>query len=125
MTDQEIGPDGIERRKYKRYRVFEPCRTTYNGKQYKGRIDKGRIESLSVGGAGIVLDMRLEIQPPKGTKIDLYLDRIGMLRTKIVRLYPGGIGVEFDMEQERDKRLIATLKRVIDEYDRRSRPMGG
>ncbi len=119
MTDQDTGPDGIERRKYKRYRVFEPCRTTYNGKQYKGRI-----ESLSVGGASLVLDLRLEVQPRKGTKIDLYLDRIGMLKTKIVRLYPGGIGVEFDMDTERDKRLIATLKRVIDEYDRRSRPMG-
>ena len=120
MTDQDIGPDGTERRKYKRYRVFEPCRTTYNGKQYKGRI-----ESLSVGGASLVLDMRFEVQPRKGTPLDLYLDRIGMLRTKIVRLHPAGIAVEFDMDQERDQWLIARLKRIIDEYDRRSHPMGG
>ena len=119
MTEQETGPGGVERRQSKRYRVFEPCRTTYNGKTYKGRV-----ESLSVGGAGIVLDMRFEIQPRKGTKIDLYLDRIGMLRTVIVRHFPGGIGVEFDMDQERDKRMIANLKRIIDEYERRSRPMG-
>ena len=120
MTDQDIGPDGTERRMYKRYRVDEPCRTTYNGKQYKGRI-----ESLSVGGASLVLDMRLEVQPRKGTPLDLYLDRIGMLRTKIVRLQPAGIAVEFDMDQECDQWLIARLKGIIDEYDRRSRPMGG
>ena len=105
-----------DRRGKLRHTVREPCRAIVEGQEYKGSV-----VNMSVTGAAIHLDIETEIQPPPDTVMSLAIDRIGSIETKVVRSLVGGVAVEFVFEANRDRLLIATLFRVLNEFAGTSR----
>ena len=56
------------------------------------------------------------MQPAVGTPVFLYIERVGRIPAKVVRPLIAGIAVEFRIYQDKKEYLIATLKRVLDDY---------
>ena len=106
-----------DRRGHARYAVNQPCRAVFGGREFRCRI-----ENLSVAGANVALDMKmaehpytLDVQPPLGTSLQLHLEGIGLLQTKVVWTGRHGLAVEFDLDEETDKRVVDTFRSVLDE----------
>ena len=100
-----------DRRNQLRHTVREPCRAFFEGQQYDGSV-----VNMSVAGAAIHLDVELDVQPPPGAVMELKIDRIGVIQTKVVRPLVGGVGLEFIFDRTRDRSMVATLFRVLNEF---------
>jgi hypothetical protein len=106
MTDLDTG----DRRRHIRCTVFELCRVKVEGQEYEGAV-----VDLSMGGAVFKMDVHLPLQPPVGTPVSLYIERVGRIPAKVVRPLVGGIAVEFRIDQYHEQVVIA-LKQVLDDY---------
>jgi hypothetical protein len=82
----------------------------------KGKEYDGAVVDMSVGDAAIRLDVHLEVQPPAGTPIALYIERIGRIPASVVRPLVNGFAVEFGADGNRERHLLAALKEVLDDY---------
>ncbi len=107
MPDLDRG----ERRRHLRCTVYEPCRVVAKGTEYDGAA-----VDMSVGDAAIRLDVQLEVQPPAGTPIVLYIERIGRIPASVVRPLVNGFAVEFRVDRNRERHLVAALRQVLDDY---------
>ena len=107
MPDFDTG----ERRRHVRSTVYEPCRVVVKDKEYEGAV-----VDMSVGGAGIQLDVHLDVQPPAGTPVALYIERIGRIPANVVRPLVNGFAVEFRVDRDPGRHLVAALKKVLDDY---------
>ncbi len=103
--------DSGERRRQVRCTVFEPCRVVVMGAEYDGAV-----VDMSVGDAAIRLDVHLEVQPPAGTPIALYIERIGRIPASVARPLDNGFAVEFGIDGNRERKLVAALKEILDDY---------
>ena len=95
----------------------QPCRAVFGGREFRCRI-----ENLSVAGANVDFDMKmaehpytLDVQPADGSLVQLHLEGIGLLQTKVVRTSRQGLAVEFDLDESTDQRVAGTLRGVLDE----------
>ena len=93
MPDLDRG----ERRRRLRCTVYEPCRVVAKGTEYDGAI-----VDMSVRDAAIRLDVQLDVQPPAGTRI--------------VRPLVNGFAVEFRVDRNRERHLVAALRQVLEDY---------
>ncbi len=59
---------------------------------------------------------RYTVREPCRAKIDLDIKRIGAIRTRVVRPLIGGVAVEFIFDKDKDRRLIGTLRHVLNEF---------
>ena len=109
MTSETVEP--AEKRRHLRHSVNEPCRAILES----GEI-VGAVVNMSVSGAAIHLDIELEINPEIGSIIELQIERIGKIRTRVVRSLIGGVAVEFLFNPAHDRALIAKLWKVLNEY---------
>ena len=112
-SDAAVGTasDQDERRGHVRYKVDEPCRATVDGQEYRGRV-----VNLSVVGAAVHTNVEFEEEPPAWKPMELFIERIGRIQTNVVRPLIGGVAVEFTLDRDKDRDLIDTLWRVLDEY---------
>ena len=72
--------DTHEKRRHARHTVYEPCRVMVDDGEYAGAV-----VNMSVGGAAIQLDVRLDAQPEPGTAAALIVERIGRIPIRVVR----------------------------------------
>ena len=121
MEGEAVDTGGDKRRSHRRYTMSQPCRAIFGGREYRCRV-----MNMSVAGARIVFDMKvaehpftLEVQPPRGSLVELLLEGIGRLKTKVVWQDLAGVAVEFDLDQEEDKRLVDSFRGVLEEFEKR------
>ncbi len=100
-----------DRRRHARCTVYEPCEVTVEGRKCSGAI-----VNISMGGAAIQLDVHLDVQPGADTPVALHIDRIGRIRAKVMRPLIDGIAVEFRIDRDQEKHLVAALMHVLDDY---------
>ncbi len=81
----------------------------------------GTVVNMSVAGAAVHLDLELDVDPEPGSIIELEIQRVGLIRTRVVRALIGGFAVEFLFSPADDKSLIANLWRVLNEYSPNSK----
>ena len=100
-----------DRRRHVRCTIYEPCRVAVGDQEYKGTV-----VDMSLGGAAIQVDVHLEMQPAADTPVALHIERIGRIPAKVVRPLIDGIAVEFRIARDNREHLVATLKRVLNDY---------
>ncbi len=100
-----------DKRRHLRHSVNEPCRVKLENGEYVGAV-----VNMSVAGAAIHLDIKLDVETEIGAIIELHVQRIGMIRTRAVRSLIGGVAVEFLFNPADDRALIARLWKVLNEY---------
>ena len=103
--------DGANRRRNVRYTVYEPCFVVVDNQEYSGAV-----VDMSVGGAAIQFEIQLNVQPAPDTPIQLHIDGIGRLHTRVVYSRTSGVAVEFDIDPYKDAHLLAALKQVLSSY---------
>ena len=113
VRNGEVGmnPDRDERRSRVRYKVNEACHAIVDGREYRGSV-----VTMSMDGAAILMNVRLEEQPPAWKPMELNIERIGQIRAKVVRPIIGGVAIEFILDRDKDRTLIDILVRVLNEY---------
>ncbi|WP_373089975.1 PilZ domain-containing protein [Sneathiella sp.] len=76
-----------------------------------------RILNISVGGAGLQMDVRL----PDSTEISVEIEDFGLIPARIVRQTDtGGVGVKFEISEEREQQFIRQIARVVAEKRRQN-----
>ncbi|MEH6477590.1 MAG: PilZ domain-containing protein [Sneathiella sp.] len=70
----------------------------------------GRILNISAGGAGISMDVQLM----DNTHITVNIENVGMIPAKVVRNMKDGVGVKFEISQEKEKRFIEQITEIIE-----------
>ena len=102
---------GAGHRRHVRCTVYEPCFVKIGGQEYSGAV-----VDMSVGGAGIRIEVQLEAQPAPDTPMQLQIDGIGRLRTRVVRSRIGGVAVEFNIDPHTEGHLLTALQQVLSNY---------
>ncbi len=100
-----------EQRRHVRCTVYEPCFVVINGQEYSGAV-----VDMSMGGAGVQLEILLDAQPAPDTPMQLQIDGIGRLRTRVVRSRIGGVAVEFNIDPHTEGHLLTALQQVLSNY---------
>ncbi len=103
--------NGAEQRRHVRCTVYEPCLAVVDSHEYSGAV-----VDMSVGGAAVRLEVQLEVHPAPDTSIQLQIDGIGWLRTRVVRSLLDGVAVEFKIDPRKEGHLLAALKQVLSNY---------
>ncbi len=103
--------NGAEHRRHVRCTVYEPCVALVGGEEFSGAV-----VDMSVGGAAIRLEVQLEVHPTPDTPIQLQINGIGRLRTRVVRSLVDGVAVEFNIDPYKEAHLLAALQRVLSDY---------
>lgn len=93
------------RREHKRVFISKPA-TIADGDQEVA----GRILNISAGGAGI----RLDVQLLDHTKITVDIENIGAIPAKVVRQMQDGVGVKFELSEEKEQRFIQQITKIIE-----------
>ncbi len=106
-----IEDNGADRRRHVRYSVSEPCLAVVFNQEYWGTV-----VDMSVGGAAVRLEVLLDAQPAAGTPIQLQIDGIGRLRTRVVRSRIAGVAVEFNIDPRKEAHLLAAVQQVLSNY---------
>ncbi len=101
----------VEKRRHLRHSVNEPCTAYLEDGEYIGAV-----VNMSVSGAGIHLDVELDVELEADTVIEFQIQRIGRIRTRVVRPLVGGVAVEFLFDPVEDRDIIARLWKVLNEY---------
>ena len=100
-----------DKRRHLRHSVKEPCTAYLEDGEYIGAV-----VNMSVSGAAIHLDVELDAELEPDTIIEFQIQRIGRIRTRVVRPLVGGIAVEFLFDPTQDRDIIARLWKVLNEY---------
>ncbi len=103
--------NGAENRRHVRCTVYEPCVVFVGEEEFSGAV-----VDMSVGGAAVRLEVQLEVHPAPGTPIQLRIDGIGRLRTRVVRSLIDGVAVEFNIDPYKEAHLLAALQQVLSDY---------
>ncbi len=103
--------NGAEQRRHVRCTVYEPCLAMVDSQEYSGAV-----VDMSVGGAAVRLEVQLEVQPASDTQMQLQIDGIGRLRTRVVRPLLDGVAVEFTIDPRKEGHLLAALRQVLSNY---------
>ncbi len=103
--------NGAEQRRHVRCTVYEPCIAMVDSHEYSGAV-----VDMSVGGAAVRLEVQLEVQPARDTPMQLQIDGIGRLRTRVVRPLLDGVAVEFNIDPRKEGHLLAALQQVLSNY---------
>ncbi len=103
--------NGAEQRRHVRCTVCEPCFAVVFNQEYSGTV-----VDMSMGGAAVRLEVLLDAQPAPGTPIQLQIDGIGRLHTRVVRSRIAGVAVEFNIDPRKEGHLLAALQRVLSNY---------
>lgn len=106
MSDEQA-----DKRRHLRHSVKEPCTAYLEGGEFLGSV-----VNMSVSGAAIHLDVEVDADIGSGAIVELQVQRIGRLRTQVVRSLVGGLAVEFLFDPKEDRALIAKLWKVLNEY---------
>jgi len=93
------------RREHKRILVSNPATVESDGDSYSGRI-----LNISAGGAGISMDVRLL----DDTKLTVNIENVGMIPAKVVRQMQDGVGVKFEISEEKERRFIKKITEIVD-----------
>ena len=103
----------VEKRRHLRHTVNEPCSAMTEQGEYLGAV-----VNMSVSGAVIYFDVELDLgaKLEPDTIVELRIQSIGLIRTRMVRPLLGGLAVEFLFDPEKDRALIATVWEVLNEY---------
>ncbi|MEX1034843.1 MAG: PilZ domain-containing protein [Sneathiella sp.] len=104
-----LPPPNDNRRAYRRASLIQKTRIRHDGEAYSGRI-----LNISVGGAGLQMEVRL----PDATEITVEIEDIGMIPARIVRQMDDGVGVEFTFSPEKEQMFIRQIARIIAEKRR-------
>ena len=93
------------RREHKRVIVSKTALVKSGGKEFSGRI-----LNISAGGAGISLDVQLM----DNTHITVNIENVGMIPAKVVRSMKDGVGVKFEISEEKEKRFIEQITEIVE-----------
>ncbi len=105
-----MGPDSMGRRRHPRHTVHEPCRVIVRGREYRGAT-----VDLSLGGARIAFESESEAPPAPGATAMIFVERIGLIPTRVVRPLGAGMAVEFTIDKDKDRHVaIALADRLMD-----------
>ncbi|WP_169544917.1 PilZ domain-containing protein [Sneathiella aquimaris] len=69
----------------------------------------GRILNISAGGAGIRMDVSLM----DNTRITVNIENLGIVPAKVVRQMKDGVGVKFELSEEKEKRFIEQITQIV------------
>ena len=100
-----------EKRRHLRRSVKQPCTAYLEDGEHIGAV-----VNMSVSGAAIHLDIELDAELEPETIVELQVQRIGRIRTRVVRPLVGGMAVEFLFDPAQDRDIIARLWKVLNEY---------
>ena len=103
--------NGAEQRSHVRHTVSEPCIAVVFNHEYSGTVI-----DMSVGGAAVQLEVLLDATPAPDTPIQLQIDGIGRLHSRVVRSRIGGVAVEFNIDPHKEGHLLAALQQVLSNY---------
>ncbi len=103
--------ESTNKRRHLRHSVKEPCTAYIEDGEYIGAVT-----NMSVSGAAIHLDVELDAKLDADTIIEFQVQRIGRIRTRVVRALVGGVAVEFLFDPTQDRDIIARLWKVLNEY---------
>ena len=103
--------NGTEHRRHVRCTVYEPCFVKIDDQEYSGAV-----VDMSVAGAGIQLEVQLDAQPAPDTPMQLQIEGIGWLSTRVVRSRVGGVAVEFNIDPGHEGHLLTALQQVLSNY---------
>ena len=103
--------NGAEQRRHVRCTVYEPCFVVIDGQEYSGAV-----VDMSMSGAGVWLEVQLNAQPAPDTRMQLQIDGIGRLNTRVVRSRIGGVAVEFNIDPHEEGHLLTALQQVLSNY---------
>ncbi len=93
------------RREHRRILVSKPATVRTEDDEFTGRI-----LNISAGGAGICMDVRLMDK----TRITVNIENFGLVPAKVVRQMQDGIGVKFEMSEEKEKRFIEQITDIVE-----------
>ena len=103
--------NGAEQRRHVRCTVYEPCVVLVGDEEFSGAV-----VDMSVGGAAVRLEVQLEVHPAPDTPMQLQINGIGRLHTRVVRSLIDGVAVEFNIDPYKDAHLLAALQQVLSNY---------
>lgn len=92
------------RRAHRRIVMAGETEVTHDG----GRLP-ARILNISLGGAGLQMDMRL----PDATEISVEIENIGLIPARIVRQMEDGVGIKFEFSEEKEQALIRQIANLV------------
>ena len=104
-----VEPD--EHRRHLRYSVNEPCTADLEDGEHVGAV-----VNMSVSGAAVHLDVEFDAKLEPDTLVELQVQRIGRVHTRVVRPLVDGMAVEFLFDPTQDRDMIARLWKVLNEY---------
>jgi hypothetical protein len=96
--------DNENRRAHRRVVMERESNVAHEG----GRLP-ARILNISLGGAGLQMDMRL----PDATEITLEIENIGLIPARIVRQMEEGVAVKFEFSEEKEQALIRGISHLL------------
>ncbi|MBL4908359.1 MAG: PilZ domain-containing protein [Sneathiella sp.] len=99
------------RREHRRILVSKPATVTKGSLEYSGKI-----LNISAGGAGI----RLDVQLLDNTQITVNIDNVGTIPAKVVRQMQDGVGVKFDLSEEKEQRFIQQITEIVEKKRKES-----
>ena len=99
-----------EHRRYVRCEAYAPVIVTLNGKAHQGAM-----LDMSVGGAAIELDIKVEESFSGNSAVTLSIEGLGELSAKIIRAENGKIAVEIIGDPSEKDRLAARLMGVLND----------
>ncbi len=108
MTSTETA----NRREHKRVLISKPTLVKSGEQEFNGRI-----LNISAGGAGISLDVQLK----DNTRITVNIEDVGMIPARVVRNMKDGVGVKFEISEEKEARFIQQITEIVD-MKRRKEP---
>ena len=103
--------NGAENRLHVRCTVYEPCVALIGEEEFSGAV-----VDMSVGGAAMRLEVQLEVHPAPDTPIQLQINGIGRLRTRVIRSMIDGVAVEFNIDPYKEAHLLTALQQVLSNY---------
>lgn len=92
------------RRAHRRVELARETEIAHDG----GRLH-ARILNISLGGAGLQMDMRLS----DATEITLEIENVGIIPARIVRQMENGVGVKFAFSEEKEQALIQKISGLL------------
>lgn len=92
------------RRAHRRVLVSNSTSISHDGDQYQAKV-----LNISAGGAGISLDVRLADK----SRISVNVENFGIIPARVVRQMRNGVGVKFDMSEEKEQAFIKQVTKIV------------
>ena len=100
MTQMQVD----NRRAHRRIVMGSDTRIVHDGDPHRARI-----LNISVGGAGLLMEMRL----PDATEITIEIEDIGIFPARVVRQMKNVVGVKFEFSEEKEQILIQKIANLL------------